>query len=228
VRCALLSTSLALALALALAACGAPTPPHIHDPDALLRGQLLDAVSNQCRPIAGVTPYATDDGEAPTVTPCSLLGAVAWQSDLDVDCDGGKLASCKADPAYQPETSTTTSTGEPLDANTIPFVVVPLPGHGFDYTAQGIQLGAAAYVVFGDKLVAGVFGDEGPPDIIGEASFAMAGLLGIDNDPVTGGADAGATFIIFTGADAVVDPIEDHDAATATAKALAGRMLTSP
>ena len=56
---------------------------------------------------------------------------------------------------------------------------------------------------------------------------AMAALLGIDNDPVTGGADSGATFIVFSGHDAVVDPIEDHDAASKLAKARA-ELLVAP
>ena len=202
-------------------ACGAPPPPHHHPDgsagDALLRDALLHAVTSSCTPLAGVTPYSTDDGAPATITPCALPGAVAWQSDLDVDCDGGKLDSCKADPSYLPDTSATTANGDALDANTVPFVVVPLPGHGFDYGAHDLALGNAAYVIFNGKLVAGVFGDEGPPDIIGEASFAMAQALGIDADPVSGGADAGATFIVFAG-DARVDPIEDHDEAERVAK----------
>lgn len=44
--------------------------------------------------------------------------------------------------------------------------------------------------------------------------------MGVDPDPVTGGADDGATYIVLTGAGAVVDPIESHDAAVALGRAL--------
>ena len=197
--------------------------------NALLRDSLLNAVQSKCTPLARVTtPYATDVGAAPSVTPCALADgkAIAWQSDLDVDCDGGQQDACRSDPEYQGGTSATTAGGAPIDANAVPFVVVPLSRpDGMDDDGEGVALGNAAYVIFDDKIVAGVFADEGPSDVIGEASFAMAEALGIDPDPVRGGADGGATFIVFTGADAAVQPIEDHDEAERVAKARAEEVV---
>ena len=42
---------------------------------------------------------------------------------------------------------------------------------------------------------------------------------------MTGGADDGATFIVFTGNEAQVDPVEDNDAATRVAQARAAIVL---
>jgi hypothetical protein len=233
--------SLIAIIALGFLGCAPPattTPPPkkpANNGNELLREALLNAVTTKCTPLVEVTvPYKTDEGPGipPNITPCSLNGtdgnvhAIAWQSDCDVDCDGGQQQVCKNDPAYQADTSATTSAGAALDANTVPFVVVPLPRpDGFSYPLRGIQLGDAAYVIFQDKIVAGVFGDEGPSDIIGEASYAMNVLLGIDPDPVNGGADSGATFIVFTGAANVVDPIDDHDKAESVAKIAAEQVI---
>ena len=181
---------------------------------------ILNATS-QCTPVAGSNLYATDAGVTPSVQVCELPGAVFWHSDMDVDCDGGKSTVCMSDPSYQPGTSAIDSHGNALDASTLPFVVVPLPGNGLDYAAEGIQLGAAAIVVYQGKIAYGVFGDEGPPTIIGEASYALAQSVGVNPDPVNGGVDTGVTFVVFRGSAAVVAPIESHDAAVAKAKSLA-------
>ena len=81
---------------------------------------------------------------------------------------------------------------------------MPLPSARFDYTANHILLGNVAAVLYQGQLHYGIFADEGPPEIIGEASYAMATLFGIDPDPVNGGADDGVTYIVFTGTAAQV------------------------
>ena len=73
----------------------------------------------------------------------------------------------------------------------------------------------------------GVFGDEGPKAIIGEASYAMAVKLGIDPDPSTGGTDSGVTYIAFTGPGAVVPKIEDHQGAVTLGEQLASTLITA-
>jgi hypothetical protein len=70
-------------------------------------------------------------------------------------------------------------------------------------------MGSVFVVIYNDGLQYGVAGDVGPTALIGEASYRMAELLGIDPDPRTGGTDDPVAYIGFTGADAVVDPIED-------------------
>ena len=171
--------------------------------------------------------YATDEGGAQTIQICGLPNAVFWKADLDVDCDGKETAVCNltTDPAFQAQTSATDSHGDYLDASMLPYVVVPLPSTRFDYSAAGLQFGSVIAVIYQDKVVYGVFGDEGPTSIIGEASYRMAELLGIDPDPSTGGADSGAAYIAFTGPSAVTTVIEDHDEATRIGIAKAQALL---
>ncbi|MFT3768765.1 MAG: glycoside hydrolase family 75 protein [Minicystis sp.] len=172
--------------------------------------------------------YKTDsDSASATVAICGLNGAVFWQADMDIDGDGKTSAKCNlaADPAYQDQTSATDSNGDPLDAAALPYVVVPLPSSRFDYQAAGLTLGSVIAVIYNGQLTYGVFGDEGPKDIIGEASYALAESLGIDPDPSFGGTDGPVTYIAFTGASAVVSPIESHAAALQVGKARAKQLL---
>jgi len=170
--------------------------------------------------------YATDEGEPETIPICQGPGAVLyWNSDIDVDCDGGRTTTCTVDPAYQSETSATGSDGMPIDAETVPFVVIPLPSARFRYPDHAIDVGQLAVVTYGDRWAIGVFADEGPEGIIGEASYAMNVLLGVDPNPITGGADSGATFVIFTGATSRIDAIEDHAAAVSAAMPLLHQLV---
>ena len=121
--------------------------------------------------------------------------------------------------------SGTDSQGNPLDASTLPFYVIPLPSHGFDYAAHGIDLGSVGAVIYGGQLEYGIFADQGPQGIIGEASYAMAVALGVDPDPEFGGADSGATYIVFTGADGMVTTNEDHVEAETVGQARAAQLL---
>jgi Fungal chitosanase of glycosyl hydrolase group 75 len=105
--------------------------------------------------------------------------------------------------------------------------VVPLGSTRFDAQAAGVQGGAVAIVIYDGRLAFGVFGDEGPADIIGEASYAMAQSLGIDPNPATGGVDSGVTFIVLTGMNAVVSPIENHQAAVTLGEQLAMQLLAN-
>src|SRR5438105_943524 len=109
------------------------------------------------------------------------------------------------------ETSLSDSTGAPLVASTLPYAVIPLPSSRFSYTNAGIKLGAVIGVIYNNKIAYGIFGDEGPDDIIGEASYAMAALLGINPDPRNGGVDSGVTYFTFTTNAAVVSPAENHN-----------------
>lgn len=186
----------------------------------------LLALVQACNQLPGTTKFATDSGEPNTVSICQLTGAVFWKADLDIDCDGGQSRICKSDPSYLPDTSATDSQGKPLDASTLPFVVVPLPSNGFDSAAAGLKHGSVIAVIYDGKLEFGIFGDKGPKGIIGEASYAMAELLGIDPNPVSGGADSGAVYIAFTGAGAVVTTNEDHAEAAALGASLAAKLVS--
>jgi hypothetical protein len=193
------------------------------DPTA---GELLAKLAS-CNQISNGLYLTDSDSASPTIPICGLQGAVFWQADMDVDCDGKTTTQCNlnTDAAYQNETSATDSNGDPLDAAALPFVVVPLPSSRFDYNAAGLALGSVIAVIYKGKLNYGVFGDEGPSDIIGEASYAMAASLGVDPDPSVGGTDGPVTYIAFTGGTAVASPIESHAAAVAVGVARAKQLL---
>jgi hypothetical protein len=190
-----------------------------------LVGQLL-TVTSKCA-VASKGKYSTDDGERPSIDICRLNGAFFWKSDMDIDCDGQRTTQCNehTDDAYQNQTSFDQSNGRPLNAAKLPYVVVPLPSSRFNYEKSNIKPGAVAAVIFNGKINFGVFGDEGPDDIIGEASYAMAKSLGINPDPNNGGTDSGVTFIVFTGNGAVVAPIEGHDRAVSLGNQLANQLV---
>lgn len=212
-------------------ACGSgsidePTPDAPGDlpPSA---AELLERLAS-CDAIVG-GPYASDDSLPADVSICGLPSAVFWTSDLDIDCDGKMTEQCNpsTDPAYQDQTAAVDSSGDPLDAAALPFVVIPGRSERFDFRDAGLAMGSVVAVIFEDQVEYGVLGDVGPREIIGEASYRMAELLGIDPDPSTGGTEAGVSYIAFTGDDAVVDVIEDHAMAVALgtqqARALLGR-----
>ncbi len=227
-------------LACALAACtsgskaagvdagaGADGPMRVDASDLPTADELRAAIAT-CTTAVGGT-FATDTGGTSNISICGLPTAVFWKADLDVDCDGKMSAQCSlaTDPAYQNQTSATDSHGDPLDAATLPYVVVPSKSGKFDYATAGLDLGSVVAVIYGARVAYGVIGDTGPTPIIGEASYAMAVALGIDPDPSTGGTDTGVAYIAFTGSDAQVQVIEDHAEAVtvgvAHAKALLGR-----
>ncbi|APR86904.1 secreted protein [Minicystis rosea] len=174
--------------------------------------EILAALGS-CKQLAGTTSFRKDSGGSKSVPICSIPGAVWWTADLDVDCDGGKGAACKADPYYQAETAATDSKGNPLDASTLPYVVIPMASNGFDYKQAGLKLGSVVAVIYGGKISYGILGDVGPAGVIGEASYAMAKELGINPSPTVGGVDSGVTYVAFTGTSAVVSKKEDHAAA---------------
>lgn len=188
--------------------------------------QLL-ALTADCMAVSQGDYQSDDDGSPANIPICGLKGAVFWTADMDIDCDGKETPQCnlQTDPAYQNQTSAEDSQGQPLDAASLPYVVVPLPSNRFDYAAAGLELGTVIAVIYQGQVRYGVFGDEGPDNIIGEASYAMAQSLGVDPDPSTGGTDGPVTYIAFVGKSGVVGTIEDHDEAVSVGEARAAQLL---
>jgi Fungal chitosanase of glycosyl hydrolase group 75 len=182
-------------------------PPHAQaGPSA---SQLL-AKTQSCTP-ASHGKYKTDeDAGSATVTICKSGSAFFWKADMDIDCDGITTDNCSpdTDPAYQDQTSFETSEGTSFQADKTHYFVIPLPSSKFSYENAGITPGSVAAIIFNNKVVYAVFADEGPKDIIGEASFATAQALGIDPDPANGGTDSGVTYIVFPGK--VPNPVEKN------------------
>jgi len=176
---------------------------------------------------ASSAPYAKDSGGAANIDVCKLTGAVYWKADLDVDCDGKSSTACNktTDPSYQSQTATTDSTGQYLDAATLPFVVVPGVSSRWSYKLSGVSMGSVAAVIYDGKIEYGIVGDVGPTSIIGEASYAMAKRLGINPDPKIGGTSSGVTYVVFTGTSGVVTKKEDHAEAVAKGSARAAQLI---
>jgi hypothetical protein len=203
----------------------APGLPGIHgSPAAAAEGsvkakELLAKVS-KCKQISK-GKYRTDQRASASVPVCDAGDAVFWKADMDIDCDGRRTTHCnsRTDPSFQPATAFQQSDGAHLNAEKLPFIVVPTPGNIWNYKSSGIRGGSVAAVVYGGKVRYAVVGDTGPTQIIGEASYAAAKALGIDPNPAKGGTASGVTYIVFK--NSKVSPIESHGAAVKLGESLA-------
>jgi hypothetical protein len=183
----------------------------------------LLAFTSHCTSVVSDHPYATDDGAVANIDICGLPGAVFWTADMDVDCDGRNVGDGKCpgdDCCYQPATAFTTKSGSYLAASVTPYVVIPT-----DFRPNGLAGGAVVAVIAGGKVQYAVFGDTGPDNIIGEASYACAAALGIDPDPGTGGTAGPVTYIAFLGSNAVPGDIEDQAATRRLGETLAAALV---
>ncbi|WP_046727743.1 glycoside hydrolase family 75 protein [Streptomyces humi] len=165
--------------------------------------------------------FRTDAGTAATVPVCGTDQAVFWKADLDIDCDGRVTAHCNraADPAFSAATAFQQSDGRHLDAEKLPYVVVPGSSRRWNHRAYGVRGGAVAAVIYKGRVQYAVVGDTGPRDIIGEASYATAKGLDVNPDPRVGGVASGVTYIVFR--DSAIRPIEDRETAEAEGERLA-------
>lgn len=190
-------------------------PPNDMAPTDPTASDLLAAVSDCSNVIGG--PYMDGPGQPNDVDICGFPTAVAWTSDMDIDCDGKETPQCnlQTDPYFMNQTAATDSMGNPLDSAALPFVVFPGASTRWDYRTAGIGMRTVVAVIYADQVVYGVAGDVGPTAYIGEASYAMAVALGIDPDPSTGGTSGPVTYVAFTGMESRVTVIEDHAEATA-------------
>ena len=203
-------------------------PPSPLQPDA---GSILDglrSITAKCT-VASNGTYATDRSASAAIDICKLNGAFFWTADLAIDCDGQKTTACNSttDSTFSAQTSIAQSNGQPLIASELPYVVIPLPSSRFDYTKENVPLGALAIVLYGDQVMYGVLGDEGPTGVIGEASYAMAASLGLDPTPKTGGTSGPVTYIVLTGKSAVVSPVESHGAAVTLSTTLVPQLIAN-
>ncbi|MGV9697756.1 glycoside hydrolase family 75 protein [Streptomyces sp. NPDC003470] len=185
-----------------------------------VRAADLLARTRDCTPVSRGR-YRSDAGTPADIPVCGTRDAVFWQADLDIDCDGrrGKHCNARTDPHFTDATAWTRSDGGPLDAEKLPYVVVPQPSGIWDHRADGVQGGSVVALVHGDRVGYAVVGDVGPRDIIGEASYAAAEALGVPADPSTGGVASGVTYIVFK--DTGIGPIEDTAATRRTGERLA-------
>ncbi|WP_369241209.1 glycoside hydrolase family 75 protein [Streptomyces sp. R21] len=180
--------------------------------------------------VRGCTPvskgrYRSDDGTRANIPVCGKQGAVFWKADMDIDCDGrpGPRCNRRTDPLFSASTAYQQSDGRHLNAETLPYVVVPAASRIWNHRDHDVRGGAVAAVIYKDRVQYAVVGDTGPHDVIGEASYATAKALGIRPDPRGGGTPAGVTYLLFKGSQ--VSPIESHRAAVKLGDSLARKFL---
>lgn len=159
------------------------------------------------------------EGSTSPVAVMQKDGVIFWSSGMSIDCDGqpGSVCNINTDPYFQPSTSWTQSDGKALKAESLPFIVVPLPSTVWNYSDHGIVGGNLCTVVYKDRYIHAVVGDQGPKDRIGEASYATAAALEIPPSPTTGGIGSGVLYIVYPGVK--VSPIESAEAAHALGEA---------
>ncbi|WP_367574832.1 glycoside hydrolase family 75 protein [Streptomyces griseoaurantiacus] len=184
----------------------------------------LLAETRHCTPLSHGR-YRSDAGGRADIPVCGRHGAVFWKADMDIDCDGrpGRYCNRRTDPHFARSTAFQGADGHRLDAEKVPYIVVPEPSRIWNHRADGIRGGSVAAVIHGDRLEYAVVGDTGPRDIIGEASYAAAKGLGIRPDPRGGGTDGDVTYVVFP--DSAVTSLDDHEAAAERGEELARRFL---
>ena len=134
---------------------------------------------------------------------------VFWTGKQDVDNDGSggnvEPDEPRKDPCHQNDTSLHDPQGKALNAQTVPFVVVPPQ---VCEQTTGHVLGSLAFASYKGKTVNAVVGDIGPRNKVGEGSVRLAQLLGIPDSPIDGGVDSGVAVMIMVGVPAVIDGVK--------------------
>jgi hypothetical protein len=200
-------------------------PPSSGGPTA---AQLLAKVTS-CSQISSGKYKTDDDAGSATVPVCGKNGAFFYKADMDVDCDGQRTTQCNenTDCCFQNGTAFEQSNGQPLNAATLPYVVIPSESSIFRYSQHGVDGGSVVAVIYNNQVEYAVIGDTGPTQIAGEASYATAKGLGINPDPSNGGVDSGVTYIFFEGSGAKVSPIENHSTAVSVGQKAAQNFINN-
>jgi hypothetical protein len=196
--------------------------------DFALGSDVVDkllALTADCTTARMVSTHVYTGGTNASVPICALTGAVFFNADMDIDCDGRMTpGKCPGpDPSYLPDTAFHNLQDQPLEAAVTPYVVIPS-----DFAYAGLDTvngGNVVAVVYNHQLEFAVFGDTGPTDIIGEASYACAQNLGIDPNPATGGIGSGVTYVVFVGAGTAPHDIESGSETAALGQQLLTQLL---
>lgn len=188
----------------------------------------LIGVTSTCAKMVSNGLLSSTPGKTPDVAVCGLSTAVFWKSGLAVLCAGKATTTCNSttDPQFQSNTTAKDSNGDSLDAAALPYVEVSARNMTFDYQVAGLYIGSVVAVIYKDRVAYGIVGSVGVPNVIGDASYAMASALGIDPDPTNGGVGTNVvTYVAFTGLNAVVTTNENHDEAVSIGQAHAAALI---
>jgi peptidoglycan hydrolase-like protein with peptidoglycan-binding domain len=125
-------------------------------------------------------------------------GELYIDADMDIDADGSPRAR-DIDPCCgQLETSLRYPNGKSVNAETIPYFVLP----GGFFNSRGINLGDIAAVIYKNRIEYAILADVGPTTKIGEGSIALSRSLGNEpliNGIVRSGIDEDVIYIVFPG-----------------------------
>ncbi|MEG4023821.1 glycoside hydrolase family 75 protein [Microcoleus sp. S13C4] len=125
-------------------------------------------------------------------------GQLYIDGDMDIDADGSPRAR-ELDPCCgQTETSLRYSDRQSVNAENIPYFVLP----GGFFQSRGIRLGDIAAVIYKSRIEYAVLADIGPTNKIGEGSITLSRSLGNEplvNGIVQSGIDEDVIYIIFPG-----------------------------
>jgi hypothetical protein len=183
----------------------AATPTYKPDPSI---EPLLGGLANQIAQASRIP--------APFVHSPAFLGTLpaddkgkrllVFDTAFELDTDG--WAGDKGNPNWQPETSLRYGDNGSLDANHVPYFVLPLPPAW--PTQFGISLGDYAAVLFQGRLAFAVFGDRGPRNKLGEGSVELLRRLGQERvrpngHVINAGTRPGVLTIVFPGSGAMAD-----------------------
>jgi hypothetical protein len=101
-------------------------------------------------------------------------GTILFDAKMAVDADGSDYAKEHNSFPDSPDTSLRYSNNSSLDADKVPYVVLPI---GFPQ-ATGLKLGDVAAVVYEDRIAFAVVGDQSKSFRVGEGSMALHDALG--------------------------------------------------
>jgi hypothetical protein len=135
----------------------------------------LNRLGTIVQEISQSTPINKNITKPPAIFATLPGGQIIFDTDLELDTDGWPDGP-DGDPSWQPETSLRYSDNSSLNANKVPYFV--LPGPGTFYQGLGVKLGDYAAVIFKNLLAFAVFGDEGPARKLGEGSIQLLRKLG--------------------------------------------------
>jgi hypothetical protein len=133
-------------------------------------------------------------------------GQLYFDSELQLDTDGAPELT--GDATQQSVTSLRYKNGRPINANRVPYFVLPQPP---SWPKQfGIGLGDIAAVIFRGRLAFAVFADFGPIAKLGEGSVELFRQLGEERVRPNGsvrdvGMGPGIITIVFPGSRAPAD-----------------------